>query len=208
MCKNMFDQLCNSQLRMFSIFLLILLSLNLNGQSVQNRSWEYTKVVYTPSANHKTIITNSLPKGGGVVYHKGKEYNYFIFWTNIRNESAFPLELKIKFPAVNSFNAKESHFTVAFTKAEMTFNKVQAFDYGLTDIPSLVNVESSQVKNINLRILPYKDYLFYSAVFIHKTKWPVRTEYVVKDKKLFYKIKAGTDSVFVPCGGIDFLISK
>lgn len=203
----MFNQIFNSKLRISSGYLLILLSLKLNGQSVQNRNWEYSKVVYTSSTNNKTIITNSLPKGGGLVYHKGKEYNYFIFWTNIRNESPLPLELKIKFPAINFFNSEESHFKIAFTTAKMTFDKVQEFDYGLTDIPSLLNIESNQLKHITNRISPYKNYLFYSAIFIHKTLWPVRAEFILKDKDLFYKITAGTDSVFVPCGGINFLIS-
>jgi hypothetical protein len=74
-------------MKKFSVFLLILLSLNLNGQSVQKRNWEYSKVVYTASSQKKTIITNSLPKGGGIVSYKGKEYNYFIFWTNVLNEA-------------------------------------------------------------------------------------------------------------------------
>jgi hypothetical protein len=86
----------------------------------------------------------------------------------------------------------------------MTIDKVQEFDYGLTGIPSLLNNESNQLKELNNRISTFKNYLFYSAIFIHKTKWPVRAEYIVKDKKLFYKITADTDVVMVPCGSLDF----
>ena len=85
----------------------------------------------------------------------------------------------------------------------MTIDKVQKFDYGLTGIPSLLNNESVQLNDLNNRISPFKNYLFYSVIFIHKTKWPVRAEYIVNDKKIFYKITAGTDVVMVPCGSFD-----
>ena len=191
-------------MKKYFTLLLIFLSLNLNGQSVQKKNWEYSKVVYNASVKNKTIITNSLPKGGGSVSYKGKEYNYFIFWTNVRNETPLPLDLKIKFPTIISFNSKESYVKVAFTKSNMTPEKVQEFDYGLTSIPALLTNESNQLKDLNKRISPFKNYLFYNAIFIHKTKWPVRAEYIIKDKKLFYKIIAGTDVVLVPCGSLNF----
>jgi hypothetical protein len=191
-------------MNIFSTYLLILLSLNLYGQSVQNRNWEYSKVVYNSSVKNKIIITNSLPKGGGIVSNKGKEYNYFIFWTNVRNEASSPLNLKIKFPTIISFKSKETYAKATFTKSNMTLDKVQEFDYGLTGMPSILNNESNQIKDLYKRISPFKNYLFYSAIFIHKTKWPVRAEYIVKDKNLFYKITAGTDVVMVPCGSLDF----
>ncbi len=191
-------------MNIFSTCLLILLSLNLYGQSVQNKNWEYSKVVYNSSVKNKIIITNSLPKGGGIVSYKGKEYNYFIFWTNIRNEAPSPMDLKIKFPTIISFKSKESYAKVVFAKSNMTIEKVQEFDYGLTGIPSLLYNESNQLKDLNNRISPFKNYLFYSAIFIHKTKWPVRAEYILKDKELFYKITAGTDVIMVSCGSLDF----
>ena len=191
-------------MKKYFTLLLIFLSLNLYGQSVQNKNWEYSKVVYNSSVKNKTIITNSLPKGGGIVSYKGKEYNYFIFWTNVRNEALSPLELKIKFSTIISFKSKETFAKVIFTKSNMILDKVQEFDYGLTGIPSLFNNKSNQIKDLHSRILPFKNYLFYSAVFIHKTKWPVRAEYIVKDKNLFYKITSGTDVVIEPCGSLDF----
>jgi hypothetical protein len=191
-------------MNIFSTCLLILLSLNLYGQSVQKKNWEYSKVVYNSTVKNKIIITNSLPKGGGIVSYKGKEYNYFIFWTNVRNGASSPLDLKIKFPTSISFKSKESHAKVVFTKSNMTIDKEQEFDYGLTGIPYLLNNESNHLMDMSNRISPFKNHIFYSAVFIHKTKWPVRAEYILKDKKLFYRIIAGTDVVMVPCGGIDF----
>jgi hypothetical protein len=191
-------------MNIISTCLPILLSLNLYGQSVQNRNWEYSKVVYKPSVNDKIIITNSLPKGGGIVSYQGKEYNYFVFWTDVRNEASSPLDLKIKFPTIISFESNGSYAKVAFTKSNMTNGKVQEFDYGLTGIASLLNDESNQLKDLNDGISPFNDYLFYSVIFIHKTKWPVRAEYILKDKKLFYRIADGTDVVMVSCGSLDY----
>jgi hypothetical protein len=191
-------------MKKLSVFLLIVLSLNLNGQSSQTRNWEYSKVVYSALSQKKIIITNSLPKGGGIVSYKGKEYNYFIFWTNIRNEAISPLDLKIKFPTIIFIKSEESYAKVVFTKSNMTIDKIQEFDYGLTGITTFLNNESNQLKDLNNRISPFNNYLFYSAIFIHKTKWPVRAEYTLKDKKLFFRITAGSDVVMVSCGSLDF----
>ena len=191
-------------MKKFSVFYLVLLSLNLIGQSAQKRNWEYSKAIYITSPNNKISITNSLPKGGGIVSYKGKEYNYFVFWTNVRNEATLPLDLKIKFLPSIFFKSNESFAKVAFTRSTMTSDKVQEFDYGLTDILSILRSESNQLLNLNTRILPFKNYLFYSVIFIHKTKWPVRAEYIVKDKILFYKITADTDVIMVPCGRMGF----
>lgn len=172
---------------------------------MNGRNWIYSKVNYSVSPDNSTFITNSLPRGGGVVYHKGKEYNYFVFWTSILNNSPSTLEIQIKFPSLNFFNSNKSHFIATLTKAKMTSEKIQEFDYGLTDIPSLLKVESNQLKQLTNRISSQKEILFYVPVFISKTKWPVRAELILKDKQLFYKIAAGTDTVIVPCGGINFL---
>ncbi len=188
----------------FVVFLLILFSLNLNGQSVQKRNWEFSKVVYNASPKKKIMITNSLPKGGGIVSYKGKDYNYFIFWTNVRNEATSPLDLNIQFPTIISFKSEESFAKVAFTKSNMAINKVQEIDYGLTGVATLLNNESNQLKDLSYKILPFNNFLFYSAIFIHKTKWPVRAEYILKDKMLYYKITSGTDAVTVPCGTLNF----
>ncbi|MFN6375547.1 MAG: hypothetical protein ACK4YD_10290 [Chitinophagia bacterium] len=157
-------------MKKYSAILMMFFSLNLYGQSVQKYNWEYSKVVYTSSTKEKTIITNSLPRGGGIVYHQGKEYNYFIFWTNILNESSSPLDLKIKFPTIIPFEINESYAKVVFTNSIMTPDKKQVLDYGLTNIVSLLNNESNQIKEINITVSPFNNYLFNTAIFIHKTK--------------------------------------
>jgi hypothetical protein len=202
---NKFCQSSDCDLKLLSIVLLLVISFKSNGQLMNGRNWIYSKVNYRISPNNSTFITNSLPRGGGLVYRDGKEYNYFVFWTSILNNSPSPLEIQIKFPSLNFFNSNKSHFIATLTRAKMTSEKVQMFDYGLTDMSSLLNVESNQLKYLNNRIASQKEYLFYVPVFISKTKWPVRAEFLLKGKQLFYKIAAGTDTVIVPCGGITFL---
>lgn len=202
---NKLNQLFYPKYSFFTAFVLTLITLNAAAQSAQQRNWVDTKVTYTTSSKQSIIVTNSLPRGGGQVQHKGKEYHYFIFWTSILNESPSTVELDIKFPAINFFPSKESHFMVSFTKATMSLDKLQEFDYGLTDVPSLLNSESNRLTHLSNKVLSKKEFLFYTPVFIHKTKWPVRTAFIVKDNKLLFKIKAGADSVMVPCGAIKFI---
>lgn len=181
-------------------FLFLSISVILHGQSAQNRNWEYSKDHYSPSPKNSIIITNSLPRGGGLVQHNGKEYNYFIFWASIQNATRSTLALQFNFPKQKFFNGSKSHVKVAFTKAKMTSDKVQEFDYGLKDLAALLNKESNQVKRLETKVLPNNAYMFYIPVFIHKTKWPVRAAFILKEKELFYKIIAGTDTIMVPCG--------
>lgn len=86
----------------------------------------------------------------------------------------------------------------------MTIDKIEEFDFGLKDITSLLNYELGELKYLNFRIYRFKNHLLYNVVFIHKSKWPVRRKYLLKDKKLFYQITAGSDIVKVPCGEIIF----
>lgn len=202
---NKFDAFFYPKYSLFAACLLTLITLHSNAQSVQQRNWVDTKVTYTSSTKNSIIITNSLPRGGGLVQHKGKAYHYFVFWTSILNESPSTVALDIQFPAISFFPSNQSHFMVAFTKANMTLDKVQDFDYGLTDVPSLLNSTSNQLKSHSNKILSKTAYLFYTPVFIHKAKWPVRAQLIVKDTALLYKITAGTDTVIVPCGGIKFI---
>ncbi|MBL7692593.1 MAG: hypothetical protein JNM41_13465 [Flavipsychrobacter sp.] len=138
-----FCQNSEFDLKLISIFLALLISIRTYGQSVNGRNWIHSKVNYRISPNNSTFITNSLPRGGGLAYHAGKEYNYFIFWASILNNSTSNLELQIKFPSLTFFNSNRSHFIATLTKAKMTPDKIQELDYGLNDIPSLLNVESN-----------------------------------------------------------------
>ncbi|MEY3500055.1 MAG: hypothetical protein RL308_1724 [Bacteroidota bacterium] len=202
---NKFYQILNSNSNLFSTFLLILLSLNLNGQSVQNRNWVDSEVNYTDSKRNTITVTNSLPKGGGVVDKNGEKYGYRVFWTRIRNKSATPTEIKLKFPDVTFFKPPESYIKIVLPKESMNIKKEQLFDYGLTNLQSLLNDKSNQLSILKKKIGPKEDYFFYVTVFIHLDgSGSARAKFELKDKELFYKISIGSYTTLIPCGNLDF----
>lgn len=64
---NKFDQIFYPECRLFAACLLTLIALHSNAQPVQKRNWVDTKVTYTSSTKNSIIITNSLPRGVGLV---------------------------------------------------------------------------------------------------------------------------------------------
>jgi hypothetical protein len=87
-------------------------------------------------------------------------------------------------------------------KDTMTHEKAQLFNYGLTDLESLLNDNSKQVKTLKKTIDPKKEYYFYIPVFMHEINGTARASIVLKGEKLFYKITIGKDSAFIPCGSL------
>ena len=184
-------------------FILLLAYLNATGQATRN--WIDSEVKYTDSKGNLVKLIHSLPKGGGQVYHNGKKYGYLVFWTRVFNQSAAPIELQVKFPEVTYFKSAESYIKIVLPKETMNTEKVQFFDYGLTNLQSLVNDESNQLSILQKKISPKEDYFFYVAVFIHtEGNGPSRSKFELKDKDLFYKISIGADTTLIPCGSLTF----
>jgi hypothetical protein len=151
------------------------------------------------------MVTNSLPKGGGVVYQNGKKYGYVVFWTRMSNQSATPIELKLKFPDITFFKPPESYVKIVLPKESMNIEKEQLFDYGLTNLQSLLNDESNQLNILKKKIGPKEDYFFYVTVFIHiDGSGSARAKFELNDKELFYKISMGSDTTLIPCGSLEF----
>jgi hypothetical protein len=151
------------------------------------------------------MMTNSLPKGGGVVYQNGKKYSYVVFWTRMSNQSATPIELKVKFPEVTFFKSSDSYIKIVLPKETMKIEKEQLFDYGLTNFQSLLNDESNQLGILQKKIGPKEDYLFYVTVFIHiEGGGSARAKFELNDKELLYKISMGSDTTLIPCGSLEF----
>jgi hypothetical protein len=151
------------------------------------------------------MMTNSLPKGGGVVYQNGKKYGYVVFWTRMSNQSATPIELKVKFPEVTFFKSPDSYIKIVLPKESMNIEKEQLFDYGLTNLQSILNDESNQLVILQKKIGPKEDYLFYVTVFIHiEGSGSARAKFELNDKELFYKISMGSDTTLIPSGSLDF----
>jgi hypothetical protein len=151
------------------------------------------------------MVTNSLPKGGGVVYQNGKKFGYVVFWTRMSNQSATPIELKLKFPDVTFFKPPESYVKIVLPKESMNIEKEQLFDYGLTNLQSLLNDESNQISILKKKIGPKEDYFFYVTVFLH-VEWrgAARAKFQLKNKDLFYEFSMGSDTTLIPCGRLDF----
>ena len=179
--------------------------LNANGQVGPLRNWVDSEVKHKDSKGNSVMMTNSLPKGGGVVYQNGKKYGYVVFWTRMSNQSATTIELKVKFPEVTFFKSPDSYIKIVLPKETMKIEKEQLFDYGLTNFQSLLNDESNQLGILQKKIGPKEDYLFYVTVFINiKGSGSARAKFELNDKELFYKISIGSDTTLIPCGSLDF----
>jgi hypothetical protein len=186
-------------------FILFLFYISTYGQVGPTRNWVDSEEKLTDSKGNTAMVTNSLPRGGGVVYQNGKKYGYVVFWTRMSNQSATPIELKLKFPDVTFFKPPESYVKIVLPKETMSIEKIKLFDYGLTNLQSLLNDESNQLSILKKKIGPKEDYFFYVTVFIHiDGSGSARAKFQLKDKDLFYKFSMGSDTTLIPCGSIDF----
>ena len=192
-------------MKLFISVFLLFVYLNAKGQVGPPRNWVDSEVKHTDSNGNSVMMTNSLPKGGGVVYQNEKKYGYVVFWTRMSNQSATPIELKVKFPEVTFFKSPDSYINIVLPKESMNIEKEQLFDYGLTNLQSILNDESNQLGILQKKIGPKEDYLFYVTVFIHiEGSGSARAKFELNDKELFYKISMGSDTTLIPCGSLDF----
>ena len=193
-------------MKLFISVFLLFVYLNAKGQVGPPRNWVDSEVKHTDSNGNSVMMTNSLPKGGGVVYQNEKKYGYVVFWTRMSNQSATPIELKVKFPEVTFFKSPDSYIKIVLPKESMNIEKEQLFDYGLTNLQSILNDESNQLSILQKKINPNEDYIFYTAVFIHGgERWgPARAKFELQDQDLFYKISMGSDTTIIPCGSLYF----
>jgi hypothetical protein len=192
-------------MKLFISVFLLFVYLNAKGQVGPPRNWVDSEVKHTDSNGNSVMMTNSLPKGGGVVYQNEKKYGYVVFWTRMSNQSATPIELKVKFPEVTFFKSSDSYIKIVLPKESMNIEKEQLFDYGLTNLQSILNDESNQLVILQKKIGPKEDYLFYVTVFIHiEGSGSARAKFELNDKELFYKISMGSDTTLIPSGSLDF----
>jgi len=186
-------------------FFVLFLYVNSYGQIEPTRNWVDSELKHTDFSGNSVKFINSFPRGGGVVYKNGEKYSYVVFWTRVYNQSVTPLEFRVNFPEITYFNSPEFYIQIVLPKETMSMDKVQSFDYGLTNLQSLLNDESKQLSFIQKKINPNEDYIFYTAVFIHGERWgPVRTKFELKNHDLFYKISMGSDTTIIPCGSLYF----
>lgn len=186
-------------------FILLLAYQNASGQVGLTRNWIDSEATYTDSKGNLVKFIHSLPRGGGQVFHKGKKYGYVVFWTRVINQSATPIELQVKFPAVTYFKSPESYIHLVLPRETMNNDKVQLFDYGLTNLQSILNDETNQLSNLQKKIGPKQEHVFYITVFIHiERNGAARAKFELKGQDLFYKISMGSDTTLIPCGSLAF----
>ncbi len=167
----------------------------------------YSVTRNTIDAGKDVIIQNSFPKGGPYKHPTGKRFGRGIFWTRVINETATPLEITINFPA-DSFPvppSPDSYVKLFLPPNTMTLDKVSLYDYGATGLISFFDTSLNKSTMLQKTINPKEEYLFYIALLMQvPDNGPVRTEIVLKDKDLFYKISIVPhfDSVLIPCGHI------
>jgi hypothetical protein len=166
------------------------------------RNWIDTEVKYSFAKKNDVVFTHSLPKGGGFKFLKSVKYSHVIFWTRIHNQTSIPIKLQLTFPDITYLQSPNAHIKILLAKDTMSHEKEQLFNYGLTDLESLLNDKSKQLKTLKQTIDPSKDYYFYIPVFMHEINGIARASIVLKGEKLFYKITIGKDTAFIPCGSL------
>lgn len=60
-------------------FILFLFYISTNGQVGPTRNWVDSEIKLTDSKGNTAMVTNSLPRGDGLVYQNGKKYGYVVF---------------------------------------------------------------------------------------------------------------------------------
>ena len=180
---------------------LLFFYLNAIGQVGPLRNWVDSEVKYTVFKGNTLTITNSLPKGGGVVDKNGEKIGYRVFWTRIRNNNIAPINLKLKFPGVKFIKSNEFPIKLVLPKDQLREEKIQLFDYGLTNIKTLLTDESNRLNRTQKTIGPQEDYYFYVVAFIQE-RGLARSALILKGKQLYYKLTIDNDSIMVPCGSL------
>ena len=164
----------------------------------------YTKYEYSDPKGGSLIIENSLPKGGmKYTDPKGKVYVYVVFWTQVSNQTANPLELKMDFP-VDSYEVPAlpgQYFKILLPPNEMTYEKIPLFNYGLKDLNSFLDKSSDKSSSLKRTINPKQSSSFYVVLLCvtegaHGT---LRTGLSLKGQNLFYTI----NDKEIPCGSIN-----
>ncbi len=177
------------------------------GQTpVKKSNFLHTEATYLVSGK-EVQIQNSLPKGGGRYTDRtGRTFSYVIFWNRIVNKSNIPLELKIQFPSdsLTFFPSAADYLKISLPLDTMTLEKDSMFDYGITNLKSSLDKNFFKPTKLVKTIKPKEESLFYIAMLFYFATGSARTELVLKEQKLFYNIKVGSEQVIIPCGQVLF----
>ena len=172
----------------------------------------YTDTLYKTSAGEGITIQNSFPKGGSIepggiqyVDSMGKTYAFAVFWTRIINKTSTPLALKIDFPA-NSlaiFKSPDASLKLFLPPDTMTFDKLSAFNYGITGLKSFLDVHFDKSTKLRRTINPHEESLFYVAALSYQASGTPRAAMALNEEDLYYNVSiAPHGAASIPSGKI------
>lgn len=155
-----------------------------------NSKYIHTQYEYVDSFNKKYIIQNSFPKGG-LTYTdaKGNSFAYFIFWSRIINKNEHPIKLAIDLPADSFALSDDLYFKILLPPGKMTQDKEQQFNYGLSDIETLLDKNLHKPSSLQKEIAPNDAHTFYVAVLYNRRiEGVIRSGLTLKEQELFYSV--------------------
>lgn len=167
-----------------------------------------TEYRYTDSAEQSIIIQNSLPKGGQrYTDPTGNTFVYAVFWTHIANETANPVEVTLSFPADSLVLPSSANTYVKFRipSDAMTPDKQSMFNYGLTDLATVLEDASNTASSLRKSIDPHASYAFYVVTLFNRgVAGTVRASLSIKEQGLFYTI----NDMEIHCGQLNSFTVK
>lgn len=172
-----------------------------------------TDTTYRNASGKGITIQNSFPKGGaplepgGIIGYKdtnGIRYGNGNFWTRIVNTTDKALELSINFPtdSIKITPPPDSYFRLFLPPDTLTIDKVSKYNYGLEGLKTYLDNHFDDPAKLKKTIQPKEELMFYVTLLMHvPDNGPVRTGFVLKGQKLFYRVSINPfDTVLIPCG--------
>ena len=155
--------------------------------------------VYADAKGNRLTIHNSLPKGGmKYTDPNGVVYSYVGFWTQLKNETADPIEMNIDVPLDSfTFPSSSGRYIKFLVPADtMTVEKASLFDYGL-NVKSFLDDHRFEAASFKSVIHPNDSTAFHVLIL---SKWnPIaggnggmRAGLVLKGQALMYRIAGYT----------------
>ena len=86
----------------------------------------------------------------------------------------------------------------------MTNDKESLGDYGLTSLKSFLDTAFYLPPMLHRTINSKEECLFYVAMLFYQARGSARTEFVLKEQDLFYRISVGSQNALIPCGQMVF----
>lgn len=175
--------------------------------AIAKKKWIDTEERFTDSLGRVVSIYNSYPRGGGY-QHSNQQDGYRIFWTSIVNESATPLKLTVAFPVDSfpTFTSPTAYIKALVPPNTMSMEKLEQFDFGVTNIKSLLDHGFKKPSTLQVTVNPNEEYFYHTLFLFHESEGRTRSALVLKGQELFYRISIDSyPPLLIPCGRIEFI---